>query len=81
MLVDIPKDIQFAKTSYSKFKKEKKLNGKIHNRFSENEIDQLIDLISKAKKPVVYTGGGVINSGPQASDCLLYTSPSPRDDR
>ncbi len=70
VLIDIPKDIQFAKINYSKFKKEKKLNGKIHNKFSQNEIDQLIDLISKAKKPVVYTGGGVINSGPEASETL-----------
>ena len=70
VLIDIPKDIQFAKTNYTKFKKEKKLNGKTHNKFSEDEINQLIDLISKAKKPVVYTGGGVINSGPQASETL-----------
>jgi len=70
VLIDIPKDIQFAKTDYPKFKKEKKLNGKIHNKFSENEINQLIDFISKAKKPVVYTGGGVINSGPHASETL-----------
>ena len=70
VLIDIPKDIQFAKTSYSKLKKEKKLNGKIHNKFSQNEIEELIDLISKAKKPVIYTGGGVINSGPKASESL-----------
>ena len=70
VLIDIPKDIQFAKTSYSKLKKEKKLNGKIDNKFSQSEIDELIDLISKAKKPVIYTGGGVINSGPKASDSL-----------
>ncbi|MBD1167031.1 acetolactate synthase 3 large subunit [Pelagibacterales bacterium SAG-MED09] len=70
VLIDIPKDIQFAKTSYSKFKKEKKLNGKINNKFSQSEIEELINLISKAKKPVVYTGGGVINSGPKASESL-----------
>ena len=70
VLVDIPKDIQFAKTNYSKPKKEKKLNGKINNKFSQKEIDELIELISKAKKPVVYTGGGVINSGPEASKSL-----------
>ena len=70
VLIDIPKDIQFGKTNYKKFKKEKKLNGKSHNKFSENEINQLIDLISKAKKPVVYSGGGVINSGPEASETL-----------
>ena len=70
VLVDIPKDIQFAKIKYSKPKKEKKLNGKLHNKFSQNEIDELLNLISKAKKPVIYTGGGVINSGPKASDSL-----------
>ena len=70
VLVDIPKDIQFAKINYSKPKKEKKLSSKLHNRFSQNEIDELLDLISKAKKPVIYSGGGVINSGPKASDSL-----------
>ena len=70
VLVDIPKDIQFAKTTYLKPKKEKKINGKLHNKFSQNEIKELIELISKAKKPVVYTGGGVINSGPKASETL-----------
>ena len=70
VLVDIPKDIQFAKTNYSKPKSEKKLNGKVHNQFSQNEIDELITLISKAKRPVIYSGGGVINSGPKASETL-----------
>ena len=70
VLVDIPKDIQFAKAEYSKPKKVKKTNGKSHNRFSQNDIDELVNLISKAKKPVVYSGGGVINSGPKASEAL-----------
>src|SRR5210317_1630889 len=70
VLVDIPKDIQFAKTKYLKPKFEKKLNGKSHNKFSQKEVDQLIDLITKAKKPIFYTGGGVINSGPKASEAL-----------
>ncbi len=70
VLVDIPKDIQFAKAKYSKPKKEKKTNGKSHNRFSQNDIDELVSLISKAKKPVIYSGGGVINSGPKASEAL-----------
>ena len=70
VLVDIPKDIQFAKIKYTKPKKEKKSNGKLHNNFSKEEINELVDLIAKAKKPVVYTGGGVINSGPEASESL-----------
>ena len=70
VLVDIPKDIQFAKTNYKKVKREKKINGNIHNKFSQKEINELINLISKSKKPIVYTGGGVINSGPKASETL-----------
>ena len=70
VLVDIPKDIQFAKIKYTKPKKEKKSNGKLHSNFSQEEINELVDLIARAKKPVVYTGGGVINSGPEASESL-----------
>jgi acetolactate synthase I/II/III large subunit len=70
VLVDIPKDVQFAKAKYFKPKKEKKLNGKTLNRFTQNDIDQLINLMSKSSKPVFYTGGGVINSGPKASELL-----------
>ena len=70
VLIDIPKDIQFAKFKYSKPKKEKKTNGKIHNKFSQSDIEKLLNLISTAKKPVIYSGGGVINSGPKASESL-----------
>ncbi len=70
VLVDIPKDVQFQKTSYTKFKKQKKSNGKINNQFSQKDINELIKLMSKATKPIFYTGGGVINSGPKASELL-----------
>ena len=70
VLVDIPKDIQFAKTSYLKPKIQKKLNGKSLNSFSQNDINNLIDLMNKSKKPIIYSGGGVINSGPEASESL-----------
>ena len=70
VLVDIPKDIQFAKIVYSKPKVEKKLNGKSLNHFSQKDIDTLIGLMNKSKKPIIYSGGGVINSGPEASNVL-----------
>ncbi len=70
VLVDIPKDIQFAKIAYSKPKAEKKLNGKLLNHFSQKDIDILIGLMNKSKKPIIYSGGGVINSGPEASNVL-----------
>ena len=70
VLVDIPKDVQFQKTSYTKYKKQKKLNGKKHNQFLQKDIDELIKLMSKSSKPILYTGGGVVNSGPKASELL-----------
>ncbi len=70
VLVDIPKDIQFQKTNYKNYKKKIKFNGKSHNQFSKNDIDELINLLKKASKPIFYTGGGVINSGPKASELL-----------
>jgi len=70
VLVDIPKDIQFQKTTYSKYKKQKKLNGKRNNNFNQKNIDELVKLMTKASKPIFYTGGGVINSGPKASELL-----------
>jgi acetolactate synthase-1/2/3 large subunit len=70
VLVDIPKDVQFQKTKYLNFKKKKKLNSKSYNQFSQKNIDELIKLMSKASKPIFYTGGGVINSGPKASELL-----------
>ncbi len=70
VLVDIPKDVQFQKTKYTKFKKQKKTNGKANKQFSQNDIDELIKLMSKSSKPIFYTGGGVINSGPKASELL-----------
>ncbi len=70
VLVDIPKDIQFQKTKYVSSIKRKKLNGKIHNKFNQSEIDQLVKLMVNSSRPILYTGGGVINSGPKASELL-----------
>ena len=70
VLVDIPKDVQFQKTSYKKYNKQKKLNGNSNNLFSQKDINELITLMSQSSKPIFYTGGGVINSGPKASELL-----------
>ena len=38
VLVDIPKDIEFNKITYSKLK-NKKINGKLNNLFNQKQID------------------------------------------
>ena len=72
VLVDIPKDIQFNKGVYkvSKNKLEKKLNGALTNKINLKDVDNFIEMIKKSSKPIFYTGGGVINSGPKASELL-----------
>jgi len=72
VLVDIPKDIQFNKGIYkvSKNKLEKKLNGALSNKINLKDVDNFIEMIKKSSKPIFYTGGGVINSGPKASELL-----------
>ena len=70
VLVDIPKDIQFQKTTYKKYKRQKKINKKTKITINQKEIEKLINLMENSKKPIFYTGGGVINSGPNASKSL-----------
>ena len=72
VLVDIPKDIQFNKGIYkiNKNKLAKKLNGALTNKINLKEVDTFIEMIKKSSKPIFYTGGGVINSGPKASELL-----------
>jgi acetolactate synthase-1/2/3 large subunit len=69
VLVDIPKDVQFATGTYtpktpSTSHYQPQLKGDLE------EITELVAAIEKAKRPVFYTGGGVINSGPGASQLL-----------
>jgi len=70
VLVDVPKDIQFQKTNYTKYKKKKKKSNNSFNQFNQKEINELINLMRRASKPIFYTGGGVINSGAKASQLL-----------
>jgi len=72
VLVDIPKDIQFQKGKYIKPKELKNNNDKIKIEFNgkDKDIDNTLKLIKQSSKPVIYTGGGVINSGPKATKLL-----------
>lgn len=71
VVIDIPKDIQFAKGNYVSFEDA------IANTHYQPEIDPeaeaietAVEMIANAKKPIFYTGGGVINSGTEASTAL-----------
>ncbi|MAH02461.1 MAG: acetolactate synthase 3 large subunit [Candidatus Pelagibacter sp.] len=71
VLVDIPKDIQFNKTKYISYKNNKKqLSSKKNSLFTKKDIETTIEYFRKSSKPVIYSGGGVVNSGPEASKLL-----------
>ena len=70
VVVDIPKDIQFALGPYMKPKAVKHKSYQPQIKGDMAAIKQAVALIANAKKPVFYTGGGIINSGPQASQLL-----------
>ena len=72
VLVDIPKDIQFNKGVYKskKIKTSKNLNGSKLNKVNLKDLDKFIEMMKNSSKPIFYSGGGVINSGPKASELL-----------
>jgi acetolactate synthase-1/2/3 large subunit len=70
VLIDIPKDVQFATGEY-RGPKEVKTQGYAPKVKGDTEaITRLAELMEKAERPIFYTGGGVINSGPAASQLL-----------
>ena len=70
VVVDIPKDVQFQSGPYHGPQA-------IHHRTYRPKTDpdtasikKLVEMMAAAKKPVIYSGGGIINSGPEASKLL-----------
>ncbi len=70
VLVDIPKDVQFATGTYMAPKQAKLSHYQPRTKGDEAAITALVELMETAERPVFYTGGGVINSGPEASRLL-----------
>ncbi len=70
VLVDIPKDVQFATGTYTEKTKAKVSHYQPQVKGDMETITQLVEALETAERPVFYTGGGVINSGPGASQLL-----------
>jgi len=70
VVVDIPKDIQLARGTYTG---PHNIVHKTYQPRVKGDLDAIraaVDLMATARRPIFYTGGGVINSGPQASQLL-----------
>lgn len=70
VLIDIPKDVQFKAGEY--FKPTDNIHKTYRPRLEgdQDKIKAAVALIAGAKKPVFYTGGGVVNAGPRATALL-----------
>ena len=70
VLIDIPKDIQFKKGIYQPEEKIEIDSYRPNYKGDPDQIEKAVEMISQAKKPIFYTGGGIINAGEKASEIL-----------
>ena len=72
VVIDIPKDIQFAVGEYFRPEAETLRHQSYRPQVDGDlaAIEAAVDLMLKAERPIFYTGGGVINAGPEASENL-----------
>ncbi|WP_127522977.1 acetolactate synthase 3 large subunit [Mesorhizobium sp. Z1-4] len=70
VVVDIPKDIQFATGTYVSPQTAPRTSYQPKMQGDLERIKEAVKLMAGAKRPVLYTGGGVINSGPEACHLL-----------
>jgi acetolactate synthase I/II/III large subunit len=70
VVVDLPKDIQFKTGPYARPTENRHKTYRPRVQGDTDKIRAAVELMADAKRPVFYTGGGVINSGPQAVAAL-----------
>jgi acetolactate synthase-1/2/3 large subunit len=80
VVVDIPKDVQVATARYAKPGPIRHKTYRPQLKAPRAEVEAAVDMLAAAERPVLYTGGGVINAGPGASAMLrelqrLYGAP------
>ncbi len=72
VVVDIPKDVQFATGAYYGPKEARRghTGYRPPGKGPAEAIRRAVALMAQAERPVLYTGGGIVNSGPEASQLL-----------
>src|SRR5690349_10138618 len=70
VVIDIPKNVQFAKGTYIGPDSIEHRTYHPRTEPQDKRIEEAVALMAKAERPIIYSGGGVINSGPAASEAL-----------
>ena len=70
VVIDLPKDVQVASARYSK--PDHIAHRAYHPQVDPDAtlIEAAVEMLAAAERPIFYTGGGVINAGPEASNAL-----------
>ncbi|MBO9498498.1 MAG: acetolactate synthase 3 large subunit [Novosphingobium sp.] len=70
VVVDIPKNVQVAVAAWHDGEIQRKIRYAPNMAGSIDEIAEAVEMIANARRPIFYTGGGIINSGPRATELL-----------
>ncbi|MEZ5812134.1 MAG: acetolactate synthase 3 large subunit [Rhizobiaceae bacterium] len=70
VVVDIPKDVQFQTGIYAPPMESPRTSYQPRMHGDLERVKAAVELMAQAKQPVFYTGGGVVNSGSEASHLL-----------
>nr|WP_254798029.1 acetolactate synthase 3 large subunit [Sphingobium sp. AS12] len=70
VVIDIPKNVQIATAPYKRPEPVAHASYHPQTKADAAGIDAAVEMLAAAERPVFYTGGGVINSGPEASALL-----------
>ncbi|MFV3127746.1 acetolactate synthase 3 large subunit [Niveispirillum sp. KHB5.9] len=70
VVIDIPKDVQFADGVYRTPGESQPKSYRPQVKPDLNKVEEAVEMLANAKRPIFYVGGGVINSGPVASQLL-----------
>jgi acetolactate synthase I/II/III large subunit len=70
VVIDIPKDVQVATARYKKPGPIKHKSYQPQVKPDLAAVEAAVEMLAAAKRPILYTGGGIINSGPGAAQVL-----------
>lgn len=70
VVVDIPKDVQVATARYQRPGPIQHKTYRPQVKADRSAIEAAVEMLAAAERPILYTGGGIINSGPAASQLL-----------
>jgi acetolactate synthase-1/2/3 large subunit len=70
VVIDLPKDVLIGRTRYTPPPETPHRSYRPPTKPDAGRIARAVQLLKAAKRPIIYTGGGVINAGPAAAEAL-----------